>query len=434
MDVDKLKWIIASRECLDAFGIMRRQMNPDGWLTAKRLRAHALLLALSLWGIFVWTLTTPTLRDRNGNLKGTDFLHFYTLGSLAIAHRGSELYEVQSQAFLAARRVSDAKGLRYLPLYPPQVSILFAPFAFLSYGWALAIWWISTALVYGACCYRIWRSCPALQDFGVTVALIALAFPAFFHLIAWGQTSALALACFTAAFLLLRDQHEFAAGLALGCLIFKPQLGIATAVVFIAIGNWRVVGGAALSATAQIAAGVVYYGIDPFRSWLSTLWHVPAWLSSFEPRPYQTHCLRTFWSMLVPWGRVSFGLYVISVLAVLACTIAIWRRQAPPSLKYSALLLATVLVSPHLTVYDLVILAPAVLLLADWRVSHPNAPYGIGTLVYLICIFPLLGPYTRWVHIQFSVIATAILLYSIWRVAGKNVVRADMATHVGAMT
>jgi len=108
-------------------------MNPDWWLTGKRLRAHALLLALSLWGIYFWTIATPTLRDRNGNLKGTDFLHFYTLGSLAAAHRGSDLYDLQAQAFLAAQRVPEARGIRYLPLYPPQVSILFAPLALLSY-------------------------------------------------------------------------------------------------------------------------------------------------------------------------------------------------------------------------------------------------------------------------------------------------------------
>lgn len=395
-------------------------MNPDRWLTGKRVRAHALLLALILWGIYIWTIATATLRDRNGNLKGTDFLHFYTLGSLAMEHRGSELYDVQSQAVLASQRVPAAAGIRYRPLYPPQVSILFEPLAFLSYGWALALWWICAVLIYGVCCYRIWRMCPALRDFGGTVALVALAFPAFFHLIVWGQTSALALACFTAGFILLRDRREFAAGVALGCLVFKPQLGLAAAIVFIIIGSWRVVAGAALSAAAQLAVGVAYYGIDPFRSWLTTLWHAPALLSSFEPRPFQTHCLRTFWSMLVPWSRASLALYVISAVAVLVGTNAIWRRQAPLSLKYSTLLLATVLVSPHLTVYDLVILAPAVLLLTDWRISHPLAPKGIATLLYLIYTLPLLGPYTRWTHVQFSVIAMAVLLLSIWRMAAKS--------------
>ena len=180
------------------------------------------------------------------------------------------------------------------------------------------------------------------------------------------------------------------------------------------------VAGAALSAAAQLAAGVGYYGVGPFRSWLNTMRQVPALLSSFEPRPYQTHCLRTFWSMLVPWSGVSLGLYVISAVVVLAWTIAIWKGHLPFPLKYSALLLATVLVSPHLTVYDLVILAPAILLLADWRISHPIPPPGIGTLLYLVSVLPLLGPFARWTHLQLSVIAMAALLYSIWRVAGKQ--------------
>jgi len=36
-----------------------------------------LILGVALWSIYLWTVATPGLRDRNGNLKGTDFLHFY---------------------------------------------------------------------------------------------------------------------------------------------------------------------------------------------------------------------------------------------------------------------------------------------------------------------------------------------------------------------
>ena len=71
--------------------------------------------------VYIWTLSTPGLRDRNGNLKGTDFLHFYTLGTLAQEHRGADLYDMQAQAQVAAQRVPAAVGIRYLPLYPPQV-------------------------------------------------------------------------------------------------------------------------------------------------------------------------------------------------------------------------------------------------------------------------------------------------------------------------
>jgi hypothetical protein len=389
------------------------------WLTAKRLRAHGLLLGVTLWSIYVWVLATPGWRDRNGNLKGTDFLHFYTLGTLAVEHRGGDLYDMNAQAALAAQRVPGAAGIRYLPLYPPQVSIFFAPLAYLSYGWALAAWWMFSGLLYGICCYGVWRMCPQLRAHGGTVALLAAAFPPFFHLIAWGQTSAIALAVFTLAFFLRRERREFLAGLTFGCLIFKPQLGLAVAVVFVAVGAWKVVAGALLSAGAQLAAGVLYYGVEPLRVWLRMLSNVRSIVPLFEPRPYQTHCLRTFWSMMVPWQNVSSALYVLCAVIVLGVTIAAWRRASPIALQYPVLLLATVLVAPHLTVYDLVILVPALLLLADWLLTQPLAPRTrrMGTLLYLVYILPLLGPFTRWTHVQLSVLAMSTLIYIIWTVS-----------------
>ena len=390
---------------------MKPLMITDRWLTSKRLRAHALLVGLTLWSVYLWTLATPTLRDRNGNLQGTDFLHFYTLGSLALAHRGAELYDLNAQAAVAAHRVPDAAGIWYLPLYPPQVSLFFAPLAHLSYGGALILWWGSNALIFGFCCWFIWRACPNLRAHGWTVALLAAAFPAFFHLIAWGQTSAIALACFTAFFFLLRDRHQLLAGLVLGCLIFKPQLGVAAAIVFLALGAWKVVVGALLSSAAQLATGVVFYGMAPFREWLRTMWKVRAVLPLLEPRPYQTHCLRTFWATIVPWPQLSFVLYLVSAGIVLALTIAVWKQKNQSwALRFSALLLATVLVSPHLTVYDLVILGPAFLLLADWRMAAPSENQGMGTLLYFVYMLPLLGPLARWTHLQLSAIAMLLLV------------------------
>jgi alpha-1,2-mannosyltransferase len=406
--------------------LLTASTNSSTWLTSRRLRAHAAILAVCLWSLYLWNLATPGLRGRSGNLKGTDFLHFYTLGTLAAAHRRADLYDMNAQAVVAAERVPQAAGLRYLPLYPPQVSILFAPLAHLPYAGALALWWALSAAIYATCVFTVWRTCVHLRGDGVAVLLLAVGFPAFFHLIAWGQTSALALACFSGAFLLLRTKREFLAGVVLGCLIFKPQLGLAAALVFVAIGTWRLIAGAILSGCAQLAIGILYYGFVPFRQWLVTMWNVRAVLSWLEPRLYQTHCLRTFWSMLIPSatilsGKIVFVLYVISALAVLWFTISTWRRgRTPLSLRYSSLLFATVLISPHLTVYDLVILAPAFLLAADWLVGEASdsSTWSLGSLLYLVYMLPLLGPVTRWTHVQLSVIAMAACVYCTWRMSG----------------
>ncbi len=402
---------------------MQIRTNPGRWLTAKRLRAHGTILAVCLWSVYVWNLATPGLRDRSGNLKGTDFLHFYTLGSLAVEHRGGDLYDMNAQASLAAQRVPAAAGIRYLPLYPPQVSLLFAPLSHLPYDWALALWWSVSASIYGACCFCIWRVCARLGGYGALVALLAVAFPGFFHLIAWGQTSALALACFTAMFFLLRERREFLAGLVLGCLIFKPQLGLAAGIVFVAAGAWKTVLGAILSAVAQLSTGAFYYGTEPLRRWVHMMLNVRGVLPLLEPRPYQTHCLRTFWSLLIPWPGLSFGLYVASAIAALGMAIVCWRRNGTPlALRYSSLLLATVLVAPHLTVYDLVVLAPAFLLLADWLAGQGSSPVNgwLGFLLYLVYLLPLLGPLARWTHVQISVIAMGATLYAIFQLRSQE--------------
>src|SRR5271156_4820439 len=273
------------------------------WLTPNRLRAHGLLLAFSLWSVYIWNMATPGLVDRAGNLKGTDFLHFYTLGSLALTHRCAELYlyNMKAQSELAAQRVPAAAGIHYLPLYPPQVSILFAPFARLSYPWALICWLTLSSLIYGLCGYALWRACPNLRKYRFTVLTLALAFFA------------------------LRAQREFLAGLALGCLIFKPQLGVAAAVIFVDVRRWRVIAGALLSASVQLAVAWMYYGPDSLRTWIQTLSRLPSLLRLLEPKLYQTHCLRTFWTMLVRWPHLALALYIVTALLVLALAARCWQ-------------------------------------------------------------------------------------------------------------
>ena len=387
------------------------------WLTPNRLRAHGLLLALSLWSVYIWNMATPGLLDRAGNLKGTDFLHFYTLGSLALAHRGADLYNMKAQSALAAQRVPAAAGIHYLPLYPPQVSILFAPFSRLSYPWALICWLTLSSLIYALCGYALWRACPNLRQYRFTVLILALAFPAFWHLIAWGQTSALALASFTLAFFALRAQRQFLAGLAFGCLIFKPQLGVAAAVIFVDVRRWRVIAGALLSASVQLAVAWMYYGPDSLRTWIQTLSRLPSLLRLLEPKLYQTHCLRTFWTMLVRWPHLALALYIVTALLVLALAARCWQSALSLPLRFSALLLATVLVAPHLTVYDLVILAPAFLLLSNWIAieSGDATTPQLKLLLYLAYALPLLGPLARWTHLQLTVPVMLAIVYVVFQ-------------------
>ena len=138
-------------------------------LTKRRLRVHGLLLAACLWLIYAFNLSTPGLLDRYGLVKGTDFVHFYVLGALALQHRGIALYNTLLQTAIAQQIVPGAQPLYFVALYGPQVSLLFGLFARLPYGWALLAWSLLSGAVYGMCCWAIWKTCTRLKQHGATV-------------------------------------------------------------------------------------------------------------------------------------------------------------------------------------------------------------------------------------------------------------------------
>jgi len=92
-------------------------MNSGVWLTAKRIRIHGLLLAVCLWTVYAVDMSTPGVLDRNGLVKGTDFLHFYTLGTLALQGRGESLYDMRAQAELMRQLLPQAPDSLYVALY-----------------------------------------------------------------------------------------------------------------------------------------------------------------------------------------------------------------------------------------------------------------------------------------------------------------------------
>jgi hypothetical protein len=367
-------------------------------------------------------LSTPGLRDRSGQLKGTDFIHFYVLGSLALDGRAAALYDYRAQAAHSVARVPESSGVYYLPIYGPQVSLLFAPFARLPYGWALVVWSFVTTSIYVLCCGAVWRRCPTLRAEGSTVVLLAAGSPAFFNLVAHGQNSAIALACFTAAFFALRHEKRFLAGLAIGTLIYKPPLGLAAACVFGLTLEWRIVGGAIVGAVVQLGAAWRHYGRDVMNAYWDSVRGVGDISALLDVKPYQMHSLLSFWKSLVPWPDLAIAFYVVSASATIIVVCLVWRTRAPLSLRYAVLLLATVLVSPHLNVYDLVILAPALLMIGDWAVEHRDHPFSAVTQKLLYCAYalPLFGAFTRVTHVQLSVVAMSALSAVVAGIALRN--------------
>jgi len=398
--------------------------NPASWITERRLRAHALILAFCVWSAVGFDFATPGLMDRAGNIKFQDFLQFYISAKLLRQGRLHELFDPQVAAAELHAIVLSPTKVRLPTVYGPQVGLLFYGFSRLPFFAAALLWVAASTFLYFLCCYLVWRVCPNLQGHGGLVAVLALAFPAFFHFVIRGQISSLLLVCFVAAFFAFRGGHNFLAGLALGSLVFKPQFLVAIPVVLLAAGAWKSFAGVAVAAVGQLGVAWIYAGTSVMRSYAGTLWHMPQMLALAEPgsSQVQMHSLRSFWSQLMPWPSLSFGLYVASSLVILVPAVLSWKSPGPVAARFSALVLAAVLVNPHLFVYDLLVLAPPLLLMSDWTLgarSHPSFD-SVRILLYLAYLLPLLGPLTLLTRLQLSVPVFVALQWTIFVLLRKN--------------
>ena len=352
-----------------------------------------------------------------GHVKAGDFLHFYISASLLRAGRVADLYDPTAHAALQKLLLPASVGTYFVPMYGPQFYLLFEPLAALPYSWAALIWAFLNTALYFACCYALLRKCAQLRSEWRLITLLAVAYPAFFSLIAFGQSSAPALVLFVLAFLALQSRRGFVAGLAIGSLVYKPQLAVGAGLILLGAGEWRVISGAITAAAAQLSFAWIYFGSEVMKRYSQSFARLGSVELFLEPKPYQMHSLRSFWSLLVPWRGADLALYIATSLGVLAFGAIFWKKGEDLRLRYAALLLGTVLVAPHLWIYDLVILAPVFLLVAEWAREHActQAAARFWVLLYACYTLPLFGPVAQFTRVQFSVIAFTMTMVALAR-------------------
>jgi len=412
----------------------RQKSTP--WLNQRRIRAHAILLAVCLWGVCAVDYATPGIFDRAGNIKFQDFIQFPISARLIAQGRAASLYDPRVlNDEIAAITGHTRIYLEYY--YGPQVALPFLALSCLSFLTQAEIWVALSLLIYFACIYLLWKTCSALKPYPGLIALCAVAYPPLFHFFVRGQLSVLILLCFTGAYLAFRAQRYWLAGIALGCLVFKPQYLVAIPLVLIFAQAWKPLAALILSAVAQLALTLLYFGPVVMRPYFGMLFRSAVHPTSTELifSPIQMHSLRTFWTLLIPSPAAVWMLYFLSSVAVIAATVAVWKSAAPLALRFSALVLVAVLVNPHLYVYDLLGMAPVFLLVSAWALNHPPHPFtpALRLLLYLAFLLPLFGPLSRWTHLQLSVPDFAILLCVIWRCSCLSIDASPLASRESAV-
>jgi alpha-1,2-mannosyltransferase len=353
------------------------------WLTAARARAYSLIvLGLSIAAFAGWIALSDRLVDRNGQPIGTDFSNVYAAGRLIWQGRAAEAYEPALQ-HAAEQAVFDG---RVVPFYGWHYPPFFFAIAFLvaafPYAWGLAIWLAASLAGYLAAMRAILPRPETL--------LISSAFPAVFVNIGHGQNGFLTAALLGGALQLI-SRRPWLAGILIGCLAYKPQFGVLIPIALVAGGRWRSIGAAAATVAALLALSFVTLRSD--------IWHAFAESMNFtqtvvlEQGGTGWQKIQSAFSAARMWGAGVHTAYAaqITLALLLAATIAwLWQSDAAFELKASALATGSLLATPYVLDYDLVVLAVAIAFFARHGLSRGFRDYEVSLLA-AAWIVPLLS-------------------------------------------
>jgi hypothetical protein len=393
--------------------ITTRPARPFWVVRYKEARGHAILCALLLWaGALVFAVSGPGYRSIVGPLKGADFVHFYTLGRLVLTGNAGQLYDATGQYQMQTTLVPDSKGDRFVPIYPPQAALMFVPFAVWSYGTAVLLWAFTTIVVYAWVVHSTWSSFRVSIPDRTFVMVAAAAYPPFWSLVVYGQTTIIPLVALYLGWRALERRRAFLAGLAFGMLAIKPQFGLVLAVVVLTCGEWAMLAGAVTSVAVQ--AGIVAFAMGPRVIWEfgANARHLPQIASLLEPKPYDMHSIRAITQLLPAWAATPA--WATLSLAVCIRAVRTWRTDLPVAVRLAVVVLASVLVNPHLTVYDATVLVLPFLWLGAWVEDRAGIDPTFRTLywslVYWLSV-AFLVPLAYLVKVQCSVLLMLLMFY-----------------------
>ncbi len=349
-------------------------------------------------------------RDGTSLVVGRDFLNVWMYGRSAAAADPSRFYDLaEYHRALAALVGPNYPGQNWS--YPPSIFFIAAPFGQLTYLQALLAWTLLGGTLFFAVARR------TLADTRVRIALMLS--PAAVFCIISGQSSLITAVMLVTVFVWL-DRRPIAAGILIGLLTLKPQLGVLFPVMLLASARWRVFASAAVTALVIAGATALVFGPQVWIDFVTK--GLPANnLVLADPERIATPFYPTIFMNLrgvdLPYGvamTIQLGFSGLAMAAVFWAFRA--RRDADPLWLMALFLACSVTVVPYMLSYDTLALTFAALLLLGAGSLDANGRRFAQLIYWLPLIQMVCG---NWHVPGPALIAPAFALYALMRLRGS---------------
>jgi hypothetical protein len=354
----------------DSTGSPRRESNPA---LAALARGGILLAALAGLGLLGAFLAPALGSGGEGGAFNADFPTLWAAGRLAVTGETAALFDGQAYRDLLGGIYSG----RIPWLYPPGTLAVVAPLGLLPVGHAWAALVLTSFLAW-------WAALGAAVRRPAIVLAAGVCPLAFLPVAISGNLTILWAAGLLGALAALERGRPALAGILIGLLTIKPQLGLLLPVALLAAGAWRAIAAAAVTALALAALTTLMTGAAYWRDLAGA---VATRHGAYADGTGETALMIGPAPLLLGLG-VDGGTALLlhwCVAAALAILVAIlWQSpRACADARAAVLFAATPLAAPFLWHYDAALLAVAAVLLMRTSLVRSPAAAGMVGLVWL---------------------------------------------------
>jgi alpha-1,2-mannosyltransferase len=318
--------------------------------------ALALVAFVSFWLMWVqWQMAAPGISTISG-----DFVSFWTAGRLALQGHAADAYREVPLFFQQVALHHDPDDWAYVAFfYPPYFLLLCAALALLPYFPALCLWLAASCTLYAAALRAMVPD--SLRDREPTWILF-LGYPAVMVNAGFGQNGYLSTALLGGAAIAL-DTRPALAGVCLGLLSYKPQLGLIVPLALAVAGRWRCFAAATATVLFLATAATLAFGTQIWPAFLADMADAQHnWMQAYNPL-YLRYWISVYGAVRLHDGALALAYVLqiaVSLVAAFMLVRALWRR--PPGARCGRAEIAAIAAcvpfcSPFMLEYDLVILA-----------------------------------------------------------------------------
>ena len=357
------------------------------------------LIALAVGIVMMYSVGAFIQQRQSLRAGASDFRCFYSAGKMVNSGNGSLIYDYQAQSRAQQPFLGTGTHRFTLPfVFVPFVLVIFALLVLLSYPHALLLWYTVNVCLLISVPFLLRRRL-GMSDKQLAMALLAtgLFLPSSVSLIQ-GQPTIVVLVLFTMVFLDLDNGHESRAGCWLALTTFKPQFALPLLLALALIRNWKALKG-------FFSTCVVLFGVSAAIVGLRSTLSFPHALARFTKLPVNLGgerlmsmpnlrgLLLYLASTRLPYDLLQSLSVAVSVLViglVLVSTFTPHRQMS--DLRFSIVIVVTLLASYHCYGHDLVVLLLPLFLVTAY-LTHREFSYfrlGLGMMMGLLLILPSL--------------------------------------------